>query len=83
MPLDAHAPNLTIAVIGTGTMGRGIVQVAAQGGMRVIAYDEKAGAAAVAKDYIGKILAGLVDKGRVTAADAKATLDRISIAHSL
>ena len=50
MPFDANARNLTIAVIGTGTMGRGIVQVAAQGGMKVIAYDEKHGAAMIAKD---------------------------------
>ena len=83
MSFDPTAKDLTVAVIGTGTMGRGIVQVAAQGGMRVIAYDEKPGAAMVAKDYIGKILAGLVDKGRVTAADAKASLDRIGIGHSL
>ena len=45
MPIDPHAKDLTVAVIGTGTMGRGIVHVAAQGGMRVIAYDEKHGAA--------------------------------------
>ena len=83
MPFDANARNLTIAVIGTGTMGRGIVQVAAQGGMKVIAYDEKHGAAMIAKDYIAKMLAGLVEKGRLGAADAKAAVDRISIGHSL
>ena len=83
MSFDPHAANLTVAVIGTGTMGRGIVQVAAQGGMRVIAYDEKHGAAMLAKDYIAKVLSGLVEKGRVTAADAKAAVDRISIGHTL
>jgi len=40
MPLDPHREDLVIGVVGTGTMGRGIAQVAAQGGMRVIAYDE-------------------------------------------
>jgi 3-hydroxybutyryl-CoA dehydrogenase len=83
MAFNASAPDLTVAVIGTGTMGRGIVQVAAQGGIRVIAYDEKAGAATIAKDYIAKMLTGLVDKGRLSASDAKAAIDRISIAHSL
>ena len=83
MPFDPHAANLTVAVIGTGTMGRGIVQVAAQGGMKVIAFDEKPGAAALAKDYIGKVLTGLADKGRITADDIKATLDRITIAATL
>ena len=83
MPIDPHDAALTIAVIGTGTMGRGIVQVAAQGGMRVIAYDEKHGAALIAKDYIAKMFASLVEKGRLTSADAKAALARISIGHSL
>ena len=83
MPFDPHSASLTVAVIGTGTMGRGIVQVAAQGGMPVIAYDETPGAAVAAKDYIAKILGGLVEKGRVSATDMKATLDRITIATSL
>jgi 3-hydroxybutyryl-CoA dehydrogenase len=83
MTFNAHATDLVVAVIGTGTMGRGIVQVAAQGGLRVIAYDEKPGAATIAKDYIAKVLAGLVEKGRLSASDAKAAVDRISIAHSL
>jgi 3-hydroxybutyryl-CoA dehydrogenase len=80
MPFDPSAPDVTVAVIGTGTMGRGIMQVSAQGGMRVIAFDEKAGAAQAAKDYIAKMLGGQVDKGRVSAADAAATLDRITVA---
>ena len=45
-------------MVGTGTMGRGIMQVSAQGGMRVIAFDEKPGAAQAAKDYIAKTLEG-------------------------
>lgn len=80
MPLDPNAPDVTVAVVGTGTMGRGIMQVSAQGGMRVIAFDEKAGAAQAAKDYIAKTLAGLVEKGRVAEADAKAASDRIVVA---
>jgi 3-hydroxybutyryl-CoA dehydrogenase len=84
MTIDATAKDLTIAVIGTGTMGRGIVQVSAQGGsplgpMHVIAYDEKPGAAQAAKDYIAKMLGGLVEKGRVTSDDAAATLARITV----
>jgi 3-hydroxybutyryl-CoA dehydrogenase len=88
MTFDAAAKDLIIAVIGTGTMGRGIVQVSAQGGspmgpMRVIAYDEQPGAAQAAKDYIAKMLGGLVDKGRITAGEVKATLDRISVSDKL
>jgi 3-hydroxybutyryl-CoA dehydrogenase len=80
MPFDPTAQDVTVAVIGTGTMGRGIMQVSAQGGMQVIAYDEKPGAAQAAKAYIAKMLAGQVEKGRLDAAAAKATVDRISVA---
>lgn len=83
MPFDPNASGLTVAVVGTGTMGRGIVQVSAQGGMRVIAFDEKPGAAQAAKDYIAKTLAGLVEKGRVPEADARAAIDRIVVAKDL
>jgi 3-hydroxybutyryl-CoA dehydrogenase len=88
MTIDAKAKDLTVAVIGTGTMGRGIVQVSAQGGsplgpMHVIAYDEKPGAAQAAKDYIAKVLGGLVEKGRVTSDDAAATLARITVTDKL
>ena len=58
MPFDPKAADLTVGVVGTGSMGRGIMQVSAQGGMRVVAYDEKPGAAQAAKDYIAKMLDG-------------------------
>jgi len=83
MPFDANAADVTVGVVGTGSMGRGIMQVAAQGGMRVVAYDEKAGAAEAAKAYIAKTLDGLVQKGRVPADDAKGAVDRIAVAASL
>src|ERR1700682_1433945 len=83
MPFDPNAADVTVAVVGTGTMGRGIVQVSAQGGMRVIAFDEKPGAAQAAQDYIAKTLGGLVEKGRVPEVDAKAALDRIIVAKDL
>ena len=83
MPFDPSAANVTAGVVGTGSMGRGIMQVAAQGGMRVLAYDEKPGAAEAAKSYIARMLDGLVQKGRLPEADAKSAVDRISIAKSL
>lgn len=83
MSFDAQRPDLVLAVIGTGTMGRGIVQVAAAGGMKVIAFDEKPGGAQAAKDFVGKMLERQVEKGQVPPADAKATLDRITVASSL
>ncbi|HRD75652.1 MAG TPA: 3-hydroxyacyl-CoA dehydrogenase [Hyphomicrobiaceae bacterium] len=83
MPFDPKAKDLVIGVVGTGTMGRGIVQVSAQGGMNVIAYDEKPGAAEAARDFIAKLLMSQVEKGRLPEADAKAALGRITVASSL
>ena len=70
MPFDPNAKDVVVGVIGTGTMGRGIVQVSAQGGMKVMAFDEKPGAAAAAKDYIAKMLGAQAEKGRIDPAEA-------------
>jgi 3-hydroxybutyryl-CoA dehydrogenase len=78
--LDVSRSDLTAGVAGSGTMGRGIVQVLAQCGARVRVFDAQAGAAAKAKDAIAKVLAGQVTKGRLAQADVDAALGRIEIA---
>jgi len=83
MPLAPDKKDLTVAVIGTGTMGRGIMQVSAQGGMNVLAFDEKAGAAQAAKDYIAGMLGKLADKGTIPRSEAEAAVARIAVAGSL
>ncbi len=83
MPFDPNRQDMIIGVVGTGTMGRGIVQVSAQGGMSVIAYDEKPGAAQAAKDFIAKLLGSQVEKGRLAPADAEAALGRITVSSDL
>ena len=83
MPFDPKRPDLIIGVVGTGTMGRGIVQVSAQGGMNVIAFDEKPGGAQAAKDFIARLLASQVEKGRMPAAEMQATLARIAVSADL
>jgi len=81
--LDIHRSDLVAGVAGSGTMGRGIAQVLAQCGVRTLVFDSKPGAAQAAKDAIGKSLAGLVQKGRVSQPDADQTLARIEIVDSL
>jgi 3-hydroxybutyryl-CoA dehydrogenase len=81
--LDTQRPDLVAGVAGSGTMGRGIVQVLAQCGVRTLVFDAKPGAAQAAKDAIARTLAGLVQKGRVSQADADSTLARIEIVDSL
>jgi 3-hydroxybutyryl-CoA dehydrogenase len=60
--LDRSAP---IAVIGAGTMGTGIAQVAAVAGHLVAVYDTADGAAERAVAAIRQRVAGLVDTGRL------------------
>jgi 3-hydroxybutyryl-CoA dehydrogenase len=73
---------LTVGVIGTGAMGRGIVQVAAAGGMRVLMTDSRAGAAQEARDFIGKMLDRAAEKGGMTKDEAVAAVERIAIVGS-
>jgi len=81
--LDIQRSDLVAGVAGSGTMGRGIAQVLAQCGVRTLVFDSKPGAAQAAKDAIGKTLAGLVHKGRVSQSGADQTLARIEIVDSL
>lgn len=83
MGLDANRPDLTIGVLGTGAMGRGIVQVAAAGGINVLMMDTRAGAAEEARGFIGKMLERAAEKGSLTAEEAAAALARIRIVHAL
>jgi 3-hydroxybutyryl-CoA dehydrogenase len=83
VPLDADRPDLTLGVVGTGVMGRGIAQIAAQAGIRVVLYDTRSDAAPAAKDYVTTALGKLAEKGRVPA-DAPARAARLlDIAHVL
>lgn len=79
MALDANRPDLTVGVMGTGAMGRGIVQVAAAGGMRVLMTDSRAGAAQEAREFIEKMLLRAAEKGSMTKDDVTAAMNRIAI----
>ena len=68
----------TIAVIGAGTMGHGIAQVAAVMGAHVRLYDALKGAAAGGIERIVKNLAKGVELGKVAAADREAALARLT-----
>jgi 3-hydroxybutyryl-CoA dehydrogenase len=83
MTFDANRPDLTIGVIGTGAMGRGIVQVAAAGGINVIMMDAKPGAAQEAREFVIKMIGRAAEKGSITAAEATLAGDRVRIVDSL
>ncbi|GAB3773546.1 3-hydroxybutyryl-CoA dehydrogenase [Ramlibacter monticola] len=69
--------NPLIAVIGAGTMGNGIAQICAQSGLRVIMVDVNDAAVQRGIDTVGKSLARLVSKEKMTEADRTAALGRI------
>ena len=76
-------PQSIIAVIGGGTMGAGIAQVAAQAGHRVRIYDIHPGAAARAIDAIATALSARVAKGKMTASEKHDVESRLNTAQSI
>ena len=75
--------NEIVAVLGAGTMGQGIAQVAAAAGFRTRVYDALAGKAQAALDAVSKDLDKLVQKGKVAADARAATLEALSAASSI
>jgi 3-hydroxybutyryl-CoA dehydrogenase len=69
-----------VAVIGAGTMGHGIAQVAALAGWDVILTDTRHETLEPARGRIRGNLEGGVTRGKVSAEDAKAALSRLSLA---
>ncbi|MEU5533632.1 3-hydroxyacyl-CoA dehydrogenase [Streptomyces sp. NPDC020362] len=78
--LDLSSP---VAVVGTGTMGQGIAQVALVAGHPVRLYDTVPGRAQEAAEAIGARLDRLVAKDRLGAADRDAARARLTPAGSL
>ena len=58
----------TVGVVGTGAMGRGIAQMAAQAGSRVRLFDLQPDAADAARAVLADTWGKLVAKGRLEAA---------------
>ena len=81
--LDTTRNDLVLGIVGTGLMGRGIAQIAAQGGIRVRLHDARAEAAAEARAAIGQTLTKLADKGKLTAEAAAAASARLAVADTL
>jgi len=73
----------TIAVIGAGTMGRGIAHAAALGGYRTILEDILPNALRRAESEIRANLDKAVELGKVTAEDASAAMSRLEYAGSV
>lgn len=72
-----------MAVVGAGVMGTGIAQIAAQAGIEVVLFDNREGAAQSARDTLSQTLDRLATKGKLSASDAQATLERLRVATAL
>ena len=74
---------LKIGILGSGSMGSGIAQVAATAGHEVLLYDNNPTALGRAKNKLLKILNRLVEKGRLDDPTAKAIFGRIYFVDSM
>jgi 3-hydroxybutyryl-CoA dehydrogenase len=73
----ALTPDQPIAVVGSGTMGAGIAQIAAAAGHRVLLHDAREGAAEHAIQGIGAALEKRVAQGKLSAGARAGLLGRI------
>lgn len=74
---------IVVGVLGAGTMGRGIAQVAASKGHRVVLNDASRYVLDDAEASLKKILNRLVEKGRLTADEVGSILGRIDFTERL
>ncbi|MDG1913448.1 MAG: 3-hydroxyacyl-CoA dehydrogenase NAD-binding domain-containing protein [Crocinitomix sp.] len=74
---------MKIGILGSGSMGSGIAQVASQSGHEVVLFDTNAEQLDKAKGKLAKIMARLIEKGRVTSQDSEAIQNRITYITSM
>ncbi|MFE2022860.1 3-hydroxyacyl-CoA dehydrogenase [Streptomyces sp. NPDC059499] len=68
---------MRIRIVGAGAMGRGIAQWAASAGHTVELCDVRTEAVTAAVDFVRSMLERAVDKGRMSAGDCAAALERL------
>ena len=81
--MAALSTDVPVGVVGAGTMGAGIAQVAAAAGHPVLLCDAAAGAAEAARTRIGQALERAQRQGRLSAAERAAIAARIKACHGL
>ena len=77
------APLERIGILGAGTMGAGIAQVAVETGIEAVVHDPIEGAYERAHERIAGFLTRKVEKGQLDATGAAAALDRLLPAASI
>lgn len=73
----------TLAIIGTGIMGMGIAQIAAQADIKVLLFDAKAGAAEQGRQSLETTLKKLTAKGKFTDERLQSILSNLKVIDEL
>ncbi|TFY93161.1 3-hydroxyacyl-CoA dehydrogenase [Pseudomonas nabeulensis] len=73
----------TLGLVGTGVMGAGIAQIAAQAGVLVRLFDARDGAAQSARDGLSATFSKLVSKGKISQAAMDAALANLQVADAI
>lgn len=81
--LRAMQKDMIVGVIGAGTMGSGIAQVAAQAGHNVVLFDTRQEALDTSRTGLAKVMDRMVEKGKLTAEDSAAIQGRFTYATDL
>jgi 3-hydroxybutyryl-CoA dehydrogenase len=81
--MEQTKTEIKVAIIGAGAMGRGIAQIAATAGHRVMVYDSSDESIDNARNSIDRIMARLIEKKRIEKATADAIISRISYCQAL
>ncbi len=80
---STSSPFTTLGIVGTGAMGRGIAQLAAQAGLQVMLFDVKEGAVQEAKTFINGLWQRGAEKQRITTEQAQQYSERLIAASEL
>ena len=83
MTVDPASPGYCIGIIGAGTMGRGIAQIAVGGGIKIKLYDGFEGAARSGHEFVSRMVNRSAEKGNITQEEAVAAIARLEIIDSL
>jgi len=83
MARDPNSAGFTVGVLGAGAMGRGIAQIMAAGGMRVVLFDVQQGAAEAGRAFAERMIRRAAEKGAISEDDAGQAVGRMSIADAL
>lgn len=68
-----------MGLVGTGVMGAGIAQIAAQAGVQVRLFDAREGAAQTARENLSRTFATLVGKNKISQQAMDAALNNLSV----